>query len=600
MNIRALFDRDTWQQYMTTVWATFQRFPLALLFCFMLAGTLIVLIGLPYDAEEAVKETVERLALAASFGIFLSVCLHMAAERMDWPRPYRYVLMVAAVLMVATYHLRVLDVYDTYEVGLRHGLILAGLAFLFFLIPYLPDRRPFPLYVIQMAERFLVTTAYTIVLGAGLSAILFAVENLLYEALNNDLYGQFWVLAVTVFAPLYYLSGVPRKNERLSVEVLGKAFRGLLTYILIPLLTAYTLVLYLYFIRILVSLGWPSGIVSYLVIFYAFVGILTLFFLMPVLEEKSLTRRFAFIFPKAIYPLLIMMFVAIFMRIGQYGFTENRYFIMVAGFWLTFTYTWFNLSKKRNGIIPVAVLVILFGVVSIGPLSAFSVSVRSQNNRFMTIAQEANLLDAQSQLDGTKDVSELSDEKLIELFRIVEYFQRYHETKDLKVLPLEAAEKEDPLQYLYGVTRPKETGVDPPVYFAYYRDESKLLPRNITGYDVHMRLHRFRYAEEVVEGSFEHKGHSYRVEITDAWQIEIFEDERLICEYDLQADLMDYAEKHVGEIRKESSEDWVIRCESDQIQLMLSMLQADIRLEGPEEDQGIHGFSGDLFLKIEP
>ena len=95
---------------------------------------------------------------------------------------------------------------------------------------------------------------------------------------------------------------------------------------------------------------------------------------------------------KPLFPLLGMMFISIGIRIGEFGFTENRYFILVIGIWSTLMMIFLNLNKgKNNTVLPVSLAIFALLTV-IGPWNAFEISKMSQANRFLQIAAKYDLI----------------------------------------------------------------------------------------------------------------------------------------------------------------------------------------------------------------
>ena len=131
------------------------------------------------------------------------------------------------------------------------------------------------------------------------------------------------------------------------------------------------------------ALGW----VSYLVIGFSVGGILSLLLIYPVRNDEN--NKWILIFSRffyfALFPLIILLFLAIKRRISDYGITEQRYFIL-STCPLAFIYCClFSFSKTKNiKHIPVS-LCILTLAVSFGPWGAFHVSLTSQENRLECI-----------------------------------------------------------------------------------------------------------------------------------------------------------------------------------------------------------------------
>jgi hypothetical protein len=81
-------------------------------------------------------------------------------------------------------------------------------------------------------------------------------------------------------------------------------------------------------------------------------------------------------------PLLGLLFWAILYRVNLYGFTHERYYVLLLSIWLTVVVAYFIINKQpKIKFIPVSMC--LFGLLSIaGPQSADSISKNSQLSRF--------------------------------------------------------------------------------------------------------------------------------------------------------------------------------------------------------------------------
>ncbi|MES1222646.1 MAG: DUF4153 domain-containing protein, partial [Bacteroidota bacterium] len=90
-------------------------------------------------------------------------------------------------------------------------------------------------------------------------------------------------------------------------------------------------------------------------------------------------------------PLIILLFIAIGMRVIDYGITINRYIIILLGVWLTIVCIYFAIGKTNIKFIPVSLAVIIM-IVSFGYWGMFSVSERSQINRLKTILEQGKIL----------------------------------------------------------------------------------------------------------------------------------------------------------------------------------------------------------------
>ena len=101
--------------------------------------------------------------------------------------------------------------------------------------------------------------------GAGISRHFILSVSLMCDVL---------IVVAALFTPMLFLTGV-KQFEKFSAS---KLFKVLMVYILMPLLLAYTAVVYAYLIMIMFN-NWqmPGGIVGNLVLWYGLVGIWVLF-----------------------------------------------------------------------------------------------------------------------------------------------------------------------------------------------------------------------------------------------------------------------------------------------------------------------------------
>jgi hypothetical protein len=91
----------------------------------------------------------------------------------------------------------------------------------------------------------------------------------------------------------------------------------------------------------------------------------------------------------ALLPSLAMLLVAVAQRIGQYGITEERYFLAVLTVWMLGISLYYGLTgSTKIKRIPETLLLVVF-LTAVGPWSAYAVSERSQVGRLVPIL-EAN------------------------------------------------------------------------------------------------------------------------------------------------------------------------------------------------------------------
>lgn len=393
---------------------------------------LIYISEMGYGTSEGIGETLTKVTMVLALGIPLSLCIKLYFERLrDHKKILFYAAYIGGAVLLILYYYFFLNDFEMVSMTRYLGFSLV-LYLVFLFIPYISKKDNFELYFIRVFTRFFTTILYSVVLYLGFAAILFTIDKLLGVNIKGEIYYYSWLIVSGIFTPSFFLAGIPENNEKLALKDYSKLVKVLVLYIIIPLISVYTIILYLYFGKIIITRQWPQGLVSHLVLWYSVISAAVLFLISPLLDEITWIRRYIKFFPKAILPLIIMMFFSIGIRINAYGITENRYFVVALGIWVFFVMIYFSFRKKlRNIILPITLAVITF-ISIFGPLSSYSISKYSQNKRFEKILIRNNMIVDKKVVKAGSDVSE---DDTREISSILTYFNRNHRLKDLNVLP---------------------------------------------------------------------------------------------------------------------------------------------------------------------
>ncbi|MEM8895254.1 MAG: DUF4153 domain-containing protein, partial [Bacteroidota bacterium] len=213
-------------------------------------------------------------------------------------------------------------------------------------------------------------------------------------------------------------------------------------YVLIPLLSLYFLILYSYSIKIIALWDWPRGIITYMIIAVAVLGILAMLLAYPfsVQEQGGPIRFLRRGYFWMLIPIIVVLYLAIGIRVSEYGSTVNRYITIFLALWLSGICLFSILGGKDIRVIPISLCVIII-LCSFGPWGMFSVSERSQVDRLELILTKAGILDEKIvneprwvAKDSTRLAFEtlnpnegiLSDSLHNEVVSILEYLEGYH------------------------------------------------------------------------------------------------------------------------------------------------------------------------------
>ena len=403
----------------------------------------------------------------------------------------------------------------------RYVGIIIFLIIAYFYIPVIGNKdKNYEYRVIDIFGNFFETVVYSFVLLFGIFAIFFTIDNLFDIDIDIDYYLYVFLITVFIFAVSFFLSKQPKDGDTFDEKKYSQSMRILLTYIVIPLISVYTIILYVYFAKILITWEWPKGLVSHLVIWYTAVSIGVIFLITPLIETDKISRYFKFLFPKLVLPILLMMFLSIGQRIFQYGITENRYYILVLGIWISLIMLYFSIKKPlKNIIIPISLSVIVLNSV-IGPLSSYSISKYSQNRRLNDILNRNAMISGGNIVDNP----DISIEDKREISNIVNYFETSHSLDDIKVLSddFETTDMNDIFGFSY---EPNIYGIGLDIVYFYYSTDFTVEALDIAGYQ-HL-LQQYSWQEEdIIIGDFR------LTRSIDSNILELFKDDEVIMTID--------------------------------------------------------------------
>ncbi|PZP43833.1 MAG: hypothetical protein DI598_15230, partial [Pseudopedobacter saltans] len=248
--------------------------------------------------------------------------------------------------------------------------------------PFLKNHNNLSFWQYNKSLFLLILTSglYSGVLYLGIALAIKAVGELWHVYIVSDVYAYVFFFIAFFFNTVFFLSKVPSNFSQLEQDnSYPKGLKVFTQYILIPLMSIYLVILFLYEINILIQRSLPNGIVSWLIMGYSVFGILSLLLIFPIRENEGnkWIRTFSRFFYIMLFPLLALLFIAISIRISDYGITEDRYAIFVIGIWLVIVAVYSLLKPGNIKFIPITLCI--FALLSVyGPQSAPSLSVRSQ------------------------------------------------------------------------------------------------------------------------------------------------------------------------------------------------------------------------------
>ena len=487
----------------------FFRFPLEMLIAVISTGAAMLLID---ESHRTTEDALIRAVLTCLLGLPAALACTLYGERRGLSRGARLGIGAALVALLVAYNFSLHSLHHQVHAYRFAGLLLAVHAAV--AVAGFPGRGRsggFWDFNKTLFLRICTAAIFSGVLFGGLAGALAAVDALFAVKVDEEVYAQLFCLIAGIFNTVFFLSGVPQPQAAAGETAVPypRVLRLFIQFVLVPLVTLYLLILLAYEAKIIVQWRLPKGWVSNLVLAYGVAGILTILLAHPIrhADDNRWVRLFSQWFYALLLPLVALMLVAIGQRIGAYGFTEERYFVLALGLWLAGVAIYFLARRDRADIRVIPASLMVLGVLAVlGPLSAPAVSVYSQRGRLRTLLAKNGMLQ-NGQAVPAKDSVSFNDRKGIS--SAIEYLIEHRGMAGLRpIIPNADTMKDERYSHYDNVrsitTRlnltyvsPWQTSENEPgytgTYIAYKRSARELL--DIRGYDYCLPLQAY-YGEE--------------------------------------------------------------------------------------------------------
>ena len=335
------------------------RFPLTLI-----SSLLAVTIGIYLAEQEGVVGNLFpfiNAMLCLALGIPLFFCVNVFTKKLDLTDIQSVSVKVGAAVVLGLLYFTLPNSEETANTSLpyiRYTIYNISIHLLVSFAPYLKGKQlnGFWQYNRLLFSRFILSVIYSGFLYVGIALALVSL-NLLFEInIHDKLYFDLWIIIVGFFNTWFFVSGMPTNFDDLEeIDEYPFGLKVFSQYILLPLLVLYLVILYLYGAKIIALWDWPKGIVSWLIIAVAVLGIFAFLLIHPFgqKEENSWIKKFSKTYYFILLPLVAMLFIAISMRLADYGITINRYIVLLLGVWLTIVCFYFMIGKNNIKFIPI-------------------------------------------------------------------------------------------------------------------------------------------------------------------------------------------------------------------------------------------------------
>jgi hypothetical protein len=411
---------------------TARRFPWTLFSAFASAGICWLLV-LESHKWKPYEDILSRLLMPAMLGISVFFALALWSERsgMTARRPWAAFASGLTVLLV----LGLSYSQDSPQIYIYRFVQLAVAAHLFAAVaPFYRGGSVAAFWEFNriLFQRILQSVLFSAILFAGLAIALWAVQSLLGVKIDWKAYYFLFLSVAFLFNTWFFLAGVPSDWQELEIEYeYPSGLRMFVQFILLPLVTLYVTILYGYLVKILIIREWPRGTIGWLVSIVSVFGMLALLLVHPLRNRPG--HRWIQLYSRSFYlglfPLIVLLLMAIWRRLSEYGLTEDRYFLLLLTLWMTGTAGYFSFRRQPSiKVIPIS-LALLAMLTIAGPWGPYDLSLRNQLGRLRHRLEQLNILQ-NGQIEKTTASLALNDRK--EISSLVRYLIDMHGAASLQ------------------------------------------------------------------------------------------------------------------------------------------------------------------------
>ncbi|MBB6447620.1 DUF4153 domain-containing protein [Bacillus benzoevorans] len=359
------------------------RFPLTT--AFLLAAAIIN----AYDINLTERHFMNYL-LAFVVGAFLSAVAESAYERFFTKGLVRFTLMGIVVLLTAGYYFIIKSAPEySMSVNIRTGVVLFALLIAFIWIPAIKSKVSFNKSFMISFKAFFIAVFFSGVIFGGVSLIISATDTLIFP-IDYKVFSHAANLIFLLFGPLYFLSLIPvylGKENKDNDEQLKNIRRAancpkfleiLISYIIVPLIAVFTLILVIYIVQNIGGDFWSDNLLEPMLVSYA-ITVILVYILASEIENKF-AAFFRKVFPKVLVPIVVFQIISSILSLEDTGITHTRYYVILFGIFAAIAGVLLSfLPVRKNGII--AAILIVFAMISVvPPVDAFTISKHNQIN----------------------------------------------------------------------------------------------------------------------------------------------------------------------------------------------------------------------------
>ncbi len=461
------------------------RFPVTV--AFLVASAVLMAIAISSENND-----LNRYILTCAVGAVSCAACQSAYERFFAGVVWRTVMMFAGIVVAFLFYLSIRSLsQNSAEIIIRPAVTIFALFIAFVWIAVVKTKYSFIDSFMAAFKALVQSVFFSGILFLGCIAIIAAIDTLI-TPVNEDAYAHTANIVFMIITPMMLLSLIPvypgralrsgieidEKQQELLQKRTGtpKFLEVLLSYIVIPLASVFTVILLVYILLNISGEFWTNNLLEPMLIAYT-ITVIVLTILVGNLENRF-AALFRKIFPKVLIPIALFQVVASVLILLDTGVTYGRYYVILYGILAVFSGVALSvLPVRRSGVIAV-VLIVLSAISLIPPIDAFTVARSSQIYTLEgTLTKNGMLQNGTVTPDNS--ISEADKTKII---TSIQYLVETDDLDEVKWLPTRFNGYDDAAFFSTFGFHLYTPGFPENQYINVYMDRADMIP--ITGYDI--------------------------------------------------------------------------------------------------------------------
>ncbi|CAA6825629.1 MAG: Unknown protein [uncultured Sulfurovum sp.] len=401
-----------------TFLSTLKRFPLASFSAFLITLISVILVDTDHSTNPNTAIAL-KIVFVATLGLVLFPALQLLTSS-------RLFSLFGLILLAIYYYLLPSNLESMYQnTYSNHTLLIIAFFSMIFWAPFVfkkSNNDIFWQYAQSLIFGFITALFFSIIIYLGLSGALFTIKELFQLNITSFHYGQLAIIIFGIFGMNFFLSQIPKHPLFIEVRPYSKIKHLFVKNILAPMSLIFFIILLIYTLKVLISLKWPEGTLSITIVSFSILAIVSFLFLTPYLKKSISTQRLIWF---AIFFQTLILLVALWIRIEEYGITYNRYLLGMFGTWLLLMSLYFMIFGKAQQKWLFFFLTLFILISQFGDYSIENLSKKSQINKLVKLIETAH-----------PRSEELNMKTKYEISNRLDHLENYHGIKVFeKVIP---------------------------------------------------------------------------------------------------------------------------------------------------------------------